>query len=184
MSRVDSSFAIIRSRSFGVSRLARDRPIYPTCKNHSGQFACVAFHDERMRSSRDLRTWHSGSPFARASAGRSKMSRTTRVGGESLKRVSSSRGVIKIRLIYGGRNTNVEHCWDYRRLNCHSFGRGTSHYATHRNKSGQLGAFLLSLFPCCFRCNCSNDVDDIIRTFVRSFLLASDITANSRHSSG
>lgn len=56
------------SRSFAVDysafrELPRDRSIYPTCKkNHSGQFACIAFATMRGWEvlAESLRTWHSG----------------------------------------------------------------------------------------------------------------------------
>jgi len=56
------------------------------------------------------------------------------VGGESWNEAFC--GVIKIRLIYGSRNTNVEHCSDYQQLNCRPFGPRTSHYTAYSNKSG------------------------------------------------
>lgn len=141
--RTSRRMSIMRSRLFGVSRsadLSNVRII--RSDNLHAAFCATKGRDPRIR------TYTPGIPVSvRARKWLDRRCRAgIRVGGESLKRVFLSRAAIKIRLIYGGRNTNVEHCWDYRRLNCHSLGRGTSHYAARRNKSGQLGAFLPASF--------------------------------------
>lgn len=135
--RVDTA----RSRSpidHSVAHASRSEPIYPTRKNHSaGQFACRRVSQQQM----DLATESPHLAFrfsaARASERASGADRDRRCHARAWAASSrvASRGVIKIRLIYGSRNTNVEHYSDYQWLNCRPFGPRTSHYAAHRNKS-------------------------------------------------
>lgn len=83
------------------------------------------------------------------------MSRAIRVGGEFSSEASC--GIIKIRLIYGSRNTNVEHCSDYQWLNCRPFEPRTSHYIARSNTSGPGSSQPLFLLLLC--CNCWSDAD-------------------------
>jgi len=141
--RVDTpgSAAITVDHSWRPLSIPRLGPIYPTRKNHSaGQFAC---RRTPTTTTADLAgsSPAPGIPVFSSPRKRRRRSKTSRRAWAARSLESRpARGVIKIRLIYAGRNTNVEHCSDYQWLNCRPFGPRESHYAARRNKSGPANA--------------------------------------------